>query len=451
METSISIRRYRITRFLFVSLILAVAGCNENSITDPGTDPTVPPAGNRNMYEAIQANSNLNTLQELLEGTELEGVLSAGSSLTIFAPSDAAFARLPEGYLDGLSSQQKHDLLAYHIYSGSYPVINEIKREAIPSLHGDPIFVEIGQSTGTLVNNRATFDSTNIEARNGLIHVIDHLLIPDQYGTLADNLKKRYEYRKFYERIKSAGLETYLEAPGTKTVLAVNDMGIDLYEDYLVPTLTAGQWAEILKYHMLDVDFTVTGPGTRTALVTTSGDSIYLVVAEPGKYMINGGTGEGADIVTATNGKLISADGITLPDKYLGVLTVMDKRFYVRTARAALAVAKLTGRLYNSVNNADEEFTVFIPKNEADGINGLPTDEDELAKILKYHVLLEKVTADQLQNNQTYTTWQGEQIQTTRNGDHITINGTATVRLADLIGKNGVVHVIDQVLTPPVN
>ncbi len=108
----------------------------------------------------------------------------------------------------------------------------------------------------------------------------------------------------------------------------------------------------------------------------------------------------------------------------------------------------MTGRMYNSDNNADEQFTVFMPKNDAQGVNSLPATETELANILKCHVLLEKVTADELQHNQTYTTWQGEEITITRNGNLIMINGIATIKLADLEGTNGVVHVIDSVLTP---
>lgn len=105
--------------------------------------------------------------------------------------------------------------------------------------------------------------------------------------------------------------------------------------------------------------------------------------------------------------------------------------------------------MYNSDNNADEQFTVFMPRNDAQGISSLPDTEAELANILKYHVLLEKISANDLMHNQTYTTWQGEELTITRNGDLITINGTATIKLADLEGTNGVAHVIDGVLTPP--
>ncbi len=437
------------SRFTVLSLALAfiVAGCKESG-------NTITPIEEPDVLDYIQSTANLGTLADLLDGTSVAQSLSGSGTVTIFAPSDAAFNKLPQGYLQGLTDQQILDILKYHVYSGDYPVINEIKREAITSLHGDPLFLEIGQSFGNLLNGQAKFVTTNIEAANGRIHVIDVVLIPDQYGTLADNIYKRYDYRKLYDRMESTGLLTTLNEAGSKTLLApVNSSieGIDNYiNDYFDDALSAEQWLEIMKHHIINEDISGYGPDTQKALVTLSGDSVYLEVLEPETYKLNNFQIP-LDLVTSSNGKIMFVTGAMLPDKYLGVLTLMDKRPYLNTARSALAVAKMTGRLYNSINNADEKFTIFIPKNDAAGVNNLPADEDELANILKYHVLLEKLTADQLQHNQTYTTWQGEEITISKSGDVITINGTATITMSDLEGTNGVVHVINSTLTPPVN
>lgn len=386
---------------------------------------------------------------KLLDGTTLSSTLSGPGVKTVFAPSDAAFAKLDPEYLQGLTSQQKLYLLKYHVHSGSYPVNNEIKREAIGSLHGDLLFIETGQSFGNLLNNQARFATTNIKASNGLIHIIDVVLVPDQYGTLADNIRKRYDYRTFHERMESAGLIGLLNEPGAKTLLTASEAAMDMMAIGLGVTLSDQNWKEIMQYHILEQDITAAGPGTRTSLPTMSGDSVFLTVDEPGQYVINGAHGAFIETIHSTNGNIINSNMIMLPDKYIGILPLMDKRFYVQTARSALAVAKMTGRLYNVLGNADEKFTIFIPRNDAPGLNALPADESELANIMKYHVLLEEVRADQLQHNQAYTTWQGEQFTIAKNGNTISINGTATVIQTDLIGKNGVVHVIDRVLTPP--
>lgn len=433
------------SRFTVLSLVLAftIAGCKESG-------NTITPIEEPDVLDLIQSNANLKTLADLLDGTTVTQTLSGSGTVTIFAPSNAAFNKLPQGYLQGLTDQQKLDILKYHVISGDYPVINEIKREAITSLHGDPLFLEIGQSFGDLLNGQAKFVSTNIEADNGLIHIIDVVLIPDQYGTLADNIYKRYDYRMLYERMESTGQLAMLNAAGNKTLLAAANSSLENIEEFLNTTFTDDQWLEIMNHHVVNEDISGYIPGTQMALVTLSGDSVFLEVLEPETYKLNNNDIP-LDLVTSSNGKLMFSPGIILPDKYLGVLTLMDKRHYLNTARSALAAAKMTGRLYNSNNNADEQFTIFIPKNNAAGINDLPADEDGLANILKYHVLLEKITADQLQHNQTYTTWQGEEIKITRSGDVITINGTAAITMSDLEGTNGVVHVINSTLTPPVN
>lgn len=400
--------------------------------------------------ELIQANSQLTTFARLIEGTPLAGQLTNTAGITVFAPSNAAFDQLPDGYLEGLSEQELLDLLRYHCYLGDYPVMNEIKREQITSLQGDPLFMEIGQSFGNLVNNKATFGTTNIVAANGRIHIIDAVLKPDQQGNLADNIGKRYEYRIFYSRLQEAGLMEFLETPGPKTLLATSDAAFELYEAEGY-AWDPDQWKEILEYHMLAMDLTDFGTGTRTALATVSGDSVYLTVDEPGKYNLNSTSTDPVIIINATNGKIMQSPGLALPDKYMGVLPLADKRFYLTTIRSALAAARMTGRLYNSDNNVDEQFTIFMPHNGAAGINNLPLEETVLANLLQYHVLLEKVTSDQLQDGQAYTTWQGEELTIQRAGNVITINGTATIMLADLEGTNGVVHVINGTLTPPAN
>ena len=425
--------------------LLAVfgAGCDDNS--NPAR-----PTENPDLLETIETRDNLSVLYELIQETSLSATFTGAGMKTIFVPSNTAFENLPEGYLESLTTEQKKDLLRYHIYNADYPVINEIKREGIPSLHGDPIFIELGQSVGNLINNHAKFLSTNIETTNGRIHIIDQVLLPDQFGTLFDNIKKRYEYRKFVERLELAGLSDMLREAGNKTLLTTSDAALDYYETTAGLSFSEEEWKEIMEYHILGEDISVTGPGTRMALVTMSGDSVFLTVDEPGKHNING-YGDPYIMINATNGKIFTTAGIMLPDKHLGILTVMDKRFYVQTARSALAVAKMTGRLYNALNNADEQFTIFIPGNSARGISAMPTTEAEVANILQYHVLLEKLTVDQLQHNGVYTTWQGEQITITRNGDQILINGEAAITVADLEGNNGVVHVIDEVLAPSSN
>jgi len=426
-------------------VLLLVIGVSITTCTKDKESPTTD-TGNT-IWDVIQSNQNLSSFATFVSETGYTGSLESSEQKTIFVPTNAAFAALPAGFLAGLNEEQKLDYLKYHIYSGTFSITNEMKRVAVPSLQGDPIFVDTGHEGGDLVNNRARFVTANIEADNGLVHIIDLVLVPDQYGSIAGNLAKRYEYRRFYTLLEEADLIGFLNAPGNKTLITTSDEALSYYESQGL-VWNDEEWAEILKYHIIDQDISSAGPGTRTALATLSGDSVYLAVNTPEQYDING-SGDPYLSVDAVNGKILLTSGIMLPDKHLGILSLMDKRFYFNKVRSALAVAKLTGRLYNSNANPDEQFTMFMPKDEAMGIDNLPSDESELANILKYHILLEKVTLDQLQDGQSYTTWHGETLLIEKNGNNIFINGTVVVTLVNLVGKNGVVYALNGTLTPP--
>lgn len=425
---------------LLLFAFVLITGCDD----DGGT--VAPPIEEESVWELIQSNNNLETLAELLEGTSLAQTLSGPGTVTIFAPNDAAFEQLPEGYLEILTEQQLLDLLRYHVVNGLYPITDEIKKESIISVEGDKLYLEIGQSSGDLLNGRAKFTATNVEAENGQIHIIDAVLRPDQMGTLGENIKKRYEYRSFYNRMEAAGMLAFLDTEGVKTALAAPDLAIDALETQLNMTLTDEQWKEIMTYHLLNQDISGAGPGTRTELVTLTSEAVFLTVDQPNRYVLNGNE-VGSEWIQSVNGNVVFVAGVMLPDKYLDVLTLMGKRFNLQVMRNAFAVARLTGTLYNT----NGEFTIFVPRDDVSELGNWPATEAELAEILKYHVLTETLMAGDMNDEQTYRTWHGDFIIVQRSGNAITINGTANLILADIKGRNGVIHVLNGTLGTPSN
>lgn len=429
---------------VFLCFLTILISCDDdNSVTPPSDDD--------NLYEILQADDDYTVLVDLIEGASLQNSLTGNAIFTVFAPTNAAFAKLPDGYLENLTASQKEAIVKYHVVDDEVRIENDEYNETIESVQGDPIFLTVNTSAAS-VNNSAAVSSKNVDAANGLIHKIDEILIPDAYGTITDNLKKRYEWTGLYEQLKDLDLIGMLEEEGHLTFTVPPMIVVQDIEAWLELDLTDNQVTDIWKYNMVQEDLTGIGPQSSLALETVMGDSLYLTVQTTNNYLFNGiqQVQMNEKVIESSNGTVYFLESLLVPDKMQGILTAMEKRFYLTTVRAALAVAKMTGRLYNSENNADEQFTMFIPRNNSGGINDLPLDENELSNILKYHVLLEKVSAAELQHNQTYTTWQGEELTITRNGDEIIINGMAKVKLADIEGRNGMVHVIDHVLTPSV-
>lgn len=427
-----------------LAILLTFSGCDneKSSVITPGE---------KNLWEYINSSATHTVLAQLIEGTSIQSTLSGMSAYTFLAPTDAAFASLPEGTFEGLTTTQKTGILRYHLMHGLIQIGTEPVNENRKSVHGDFLFLTI-HPAGNRVNNSALITEKNISVSNGIIHSVDNVLFPDIYGTVLDNLKKRYTFTPLVDQMGAIGLHELLEEEGHISLMVPPPVIFSDIETWLGRSLTAEQQEEIWKYNMIRQNLGGYISGTKTALQTVMGDSVYLVINHPGQYLFNihhSTTTDPTQKIVSSNGVIYQMDGLLTPDRYNGILTLMDKRYYLSTVRIGFAKAKMTGRMYNALANSDEEFTVFIPKNDSQGLENLPEDEEGLADILKYHVLLEKVTADQLQHNQVYTTWQGEEITITRNGDLITINGTATIKLADLEGTNGVVHVIDAKLELP--
>jgi transforming growth factor-beta-induced protein len=437
-------------RFLICAMgiffVVSVAGCNDSAPTNnPGLEEA-------NIIEYLNKEAGYSVLASLLEGTTLKGTLSRNTKYTLLAPTDAAFAKLPEGFLGNLTGQQKLDILRYHVIAGEN-LINapeQAENRQFTSLQGDPIFLTSDQAM-LRMNNSAAITERNHSVSNGVIHQIAEVLLPDQFGTVRENIRKRYPLNALNEQLEELGLTEIIEDETPLSFVIPPAVIFENIEAWLERSLNNDEKREIWKYNMIANDISGYGAGTQAALQTLSGDSLYLTVEQPGHYVFNCCGAAGAGVtpkIVSKNGTIYQWGGLLLPDKFTGVLPIMDKRYYLTTVRTGFAKAKMTGRMYNALANTDEQFTVFIPANGTPGLENLPDDEEELAEILKYHVLIGKFTADELQNNQAYTTWNGEEITITRNGDMITINGTATIRMADLEGNNGVVHVIDGLLLP---
>jgi transforming growth factor-beta-induced protein len=419
-----------------------LASCEEKSTSVDPVENTI--------LSYLESDDNFSMLYAMLEDAGLDGMLAGNTDYTFFAPTNEALSGLDELFPDGLSNEDLASLLRYHILNGRVTIGGNSYNEERATVHGDPLFITVNNGIGTL-NAAAVVSRKNESFDNGVVHHMEDIILPDAFESIADNIRKRYEMSDLYEQLDELNLINLLDGDEPVSFIVppaqiYNDPG-----SWMEMPLTEEQIAEIWTYNIIPNDISGLAAGTQTAFQSLQGDSVYVTVDGQGAYALN--THEIMDnlsggIIRSKNGSLYNVSSWLRPDKYLGVLVLMDKRYYVTQVRLALAKAKMTGRLYNSVNNAQEQFTVFIPANGSAGTETLPQDENELANILKYHVLLEKISLEELQHNQTYTTWQGEEITITKNGDTVMINGEAAVTLGNLEGTNGVVHIIDRVLTP---
>ncbi|PTV99802.1 putative surface protein with fasciclin (FAS1) repeats [Halanaerobium saccharolyticum] len=128
---------------------------------------------------ALEAD-DFNTLVTAVIEADLVGALKGDGPFTVFAPTDAAFAALPEGTLDSLLADQEQlaNILLYHVVSGKVMAEDVVTMDGamVETLFGEEI--EISIKDGMVYINDAQVTTTDIEASNGVIHVIDTVLVP---------------------------------------------------------------------------------------------------------------------------------------------------------------------------------------------------------------------------------------------------------------------------------
>ena len=127
------------------------------------------------------AAGHFNTLVAAVKAAGLVDALKGPGPFTVFAPTDEAFAKLPPGTLEDLLKPENRDklqkILTYHVVAGYVTAKDVVKLHSAKTLEGASLTINVG-SNGVMVNN-AHVTKTDIAASNGVIHVVDAVLLPE--------------------------------------------------------------------------------------------------------------------------------------------------------------------------------------------------------------------------------------------------------------------------------
>jgi len=374
------------------------------------------------IVDIAAANADFSTLVSLMQMAGLVDTLNGPGPYTVFAPTIEACAALPESTVAWLTAEENKDalvkVLTYHVVSGNV-MSSDLVAGDVATVEGTSVAI----SLSPVMINTANVITADIKASNGVIHVVDSILIPDGVLPEVEIKTKEISWLKGFKDLSARA--TSVDAG---TVLNFSWQG---YHDVLVlPTKAAFDACDFTNAVSLGdvspVSYTVT-------------DTTYFACSVPGHCP--GGQKLEASVSTTVAAvmdaepELSSVTGVAMGDETFSSL--------VSLVQMAGLAATLSG---------PGPFTVFAPTNEAfaalpeSTIAWLTAEEnkDALVKVLTYHVVSGKVMSSDLVAGDVATV-EGQSVAVSL--APVMIN-TANVITADIKASNGVIHVVDSVLIP---
>jgi uncharacterized surface protein with fasciclin (FAS1) repeats len=152
------------------ALILGVSFLPMSGVTAVGSE--------KNIVETAVGAGNFNTLVTAVKAADLVETLSGPGPFTVFAPTDDAFGKLPDGTVEGLLKDKTKlsAVLTYHVISGKYLAADVVKMNSLKSVQGQNITISL--KDGAAMTDNAKIIQTDIICSNGVIHVIDSVILP---------------------------------------------------------------------------------------------------------------------------------------------------------------------------------------------------------------------------------------------------------------------------------
>ncbi|MGD2162577.1 MAG: fasciclin domain-containing protein, partial [Anaerolineales bacterium] len=219
---------------LFVIAALAIGACAApaTEAPAPAPEPTATPepeaVEEEPMEEAMDlvdtavADGRFTTLVAAVQAAGLEEALRGEGPLTVFAPTDDAFAALPEGTVEALLEDPEAlaDILLYHVVDGKVMAADVVELSSAQTLQGQ--YVDISVEGDSVMIDGAEVLIPDIETSNGVIHVIDQVILPETRD-IVDIAVEDGRFTTLVAAVQAAGLEEALRGEGPLTVFAPTD------------------------------------------------------------------------------------------------------------------------------------------------------------------------------------------------------------------------------------
>ncbi len=274
---------------------------------------------------AVSAGS-FKTLVAAVKAAGLVDTLKGKGPYTVLAPSDEAFAKLPKGTVESLLKKENLDklkqILTYHVIPGNVMSTDVVKLTEAPTAMGDKIKIAVEGKNVTF--NNAKLLKADIACSNGVIHVIDTVLIPGQDNGTQTSQKKDIvdtavgagSFKTLVAAVKAAGLVDTLKGEGPFTVFAPTDEAFKKIPAETLQSLLKPENKEklqaILTYHVVSGDVRAADVVKLKNAKTVNGQEVTIKVTDKKGVMIDGANVIKTDIECG-NGVIHVIDAVILP------------------------------------------------------------------------------------------------------------------------------------------
>jgi len=299
----------RLIPVLLLAGTILFTGCEKDE------DP-MPPA-EKNLVEVAQEAGQFSILIQAAQKAGLADFLATENNITVFAPTNAAFTALLSDLgvnsLDDIDATTLGDILKYHVV-GSKAMSTDLSTGYYPTLatfNGNPISMYISLESGVSINKDVMVTDADIQASNGVIHVVDKVILPPTVVNIAlDN----ENFTTLVQAVVKAGLVDVLNGEGPFTVFAPTNAAFDALFTQLgisgIDDLTAEQLVPILTYHV--VSGNVLSTDLSAGEVGTLNEGKKLTVNLSSGVKINDSEVVAADI-QGSNGVVHVIDQVLIP------------------------------------------------------------------------------------------------------------------------------------------
>jgi uncharacterized surface protein with fasciclin (FAS1) repeats len=415
-----------------------------------------------NVVETLAERSEFSTLVTAVTEAGLVDALASAEDVTIFAPSNDAFAKIPEDDLNALlgNTEALTNLLLYHVVpeSISYRSLESGPLDTL--LEGQPVTVDVQKfffGWYRIVSiDEARITRANINASNGVIHRINSVLDPDfEYKpTILEIAAGNPDFSILAGLVEQAGFARALDYDHANlTVFAPTNAAFEALGEETLEAVAGDRrlLRSILKNHIARGTLDSVALGEAGSVNTVLGLTLPIGPSDTSDtgLAVDGKPINAADI-HASNGIVHVVGEVLAPPAPQSLVDVAVGRDDLNTFVAAVTAAGLV-ETFDSTRRWPS-YTIFAPNDTAfenlpegllDDLLADPTGA--LTDVLSLHVVRGKLKARHLYDGQVLHSLSGERLTVEINDEGVTING-ARVAVTDLTAENGVIHIMDDVI-----